>query len=189
MTGISLHKQWPLTSQLHGSVSQREQLVFFCYGSNSMLLHFSYFYNSNVFTFPLYNNIFVNIFSRLANSGARISWGVFFLKASSCLCNEFATMKKWRQGAKLVPTRELKKLASEVSFLNTRRRQLRAYIHRRENPFIKTALWRPLCVFKKNSPQVRELSLSEVSYDIVAKSSGGLANPDNDHSANQEPVL
>jgi hypothetical protein len=26
--------QWPLTSQLHGSVSQREQLVF-CYGSNS----------------------------------------------------------------------------------------------------------------------------------------------------------
>jgi hypothetical protein len=28
MTGISLHMQWPLTSQLHGSVSQREQLVF-----------------------------------------------------------------------------------------------------------------------------------------------------------------
>jgi hypothetical protein len=28
MTGISLHRQWPLTSQLHGSVSQREQLVF-----------------------------------------------------------------------------------------------------------------------------------------------------------------
>jgi hypothetical protein len=27
--------QWPLTSQLHGSVSQREQLVFI-YGSNSM---------------------------------------------------------------------------------------------------------------------------------------------------------
>jgi hypothetical protein len=26
MTGISLHMQWPLTSQLHGSVSQREQL-------------------------------------------------------------------------------------------------------------------------------------------------------------------
>jgi hypothetical protein len=25
MTGISLHMQWPLTSQLHGSVSQREQ--------------------------------------------------------------------------------------------------------------------------------------------------------------------
>jgi homoserine kinase len=35
MTGISLHMQWPLTSQLHGSVSQREQLFFFCYGSNS----------------------------------------------------------------------------------------------------------------------------------------------------------
>jgi hypothetical protein len=34
MTGSSLHVQWPLTSQLHGSVSQREQL-FFCYGSNS----------------------------------------------------------------------------------------------------------------------------------------------------------
>jgi hypothetical protein len=34
MTGISLHIQWPLTSQLHRSVSQREQL-FFCYGSNS----------------------------------------------------------------------------------------------------------------------------------------------------------
>jgi hypothetical protein len=28
MTGCSLHMQWPLTSQLHGSVSQREQLVF-----------------------------------------------------------------------------------------------------------------------------------------------------------------
>jgi hypothetical protein len=28
MTGISLRMQWPLTSQLHGSVSQREQLVF-----------------------------------------------------------------------------------------------------------------------------------------------------------------
>jgi hypothetical protein len=29
MTGISLHIQWPLTSQLHGSISQREQLFFF----------------------------------------------------------------------------------------------------------------------------------------------------------------
>jgi hypothetical protein len=29
MSGISLHMQWPLTSQLHGSVSQREQLFFF----------------------------------------------------------------------------------------------------------------------------------------------------------------
>jgi hypothetical protein len=28
MTGISLHMQWPLTSQSHGSVSQREQLDF-----------------------------------------------------------------------------------------------------------------------------------------------------------------
>jgi hypothetical protein len=28
MTGISLYMQWPLTSQLHGSVSQREQLDF-----------------------------------------------------------------------------------------------------------------------------------------------------------------
>jgi uncharacterized membrane protein YhfC len=28
MTGIYLHMQWPLTSQLHGNVSQREQLVF-----------------------------------------------------------------------------------------------------------------------------------------------------------------
>jgi hypothetical protein len=28
MTGISLHMQWPLTSQLHCSVSQREQLFF-----------------------------------------------------------------------------------------------------------------------------------------------------------------
>jgi hypothetical protein len=34
MTGISFHMQWPLTSQLHGSVSQREQLVFH-YGSIS----------------------------------------------------------------------------------------------------------------------------------------------------------
>jgi hypothetical protein len=34
MTGISLHMQWPLTSQSHGSFSQREQLVF-CYSSNS----------------------------------------------------------------------------------------------------------------------------------------------------------
>jgi hypothetical protein len=28
MTGNSLHMQWPLTSQLPGSVSQREQLFF-----------------------------------------------------------------------------------------------------------------------------------------------------------------
>jgi hypothetical protein len=28
MTGISLHLQWPLTSQLHYSFSQREQLEF-----------------------------------------------------------------------------------------------------------------------------------------------------------------
>jgi hypothetical protein len=35
MTSNYLHMQWPLTSQLHGSVSQIEQLVF-CYGSNSM---------------------------------------------------------------------------------------------------------------------------------------------------------
>jgi hypothetical protein len=28
MTGISLRMQWPLTYQLHGSVSQRERLVF-----------------------------------------------------------------------------------------------------------------------------------------------------------------
>jgi hypothetical protein len=34
MTSISLHMQWPPTSQLHGSVSQREQLVFH-YGLNS----------------------------------------------------------------------------------------------------------------------------------------------------------
>jgi hypothetical protein len=35
MTCISLHMQWPLTSQWHGSFSQIEQLVFH-YGSNSM---------------------------------------------------------------------------------------------------------------------------------------------------------
>jgi hypothetical protein len=35
MTSISLHMQWPLTSQLHGSVSPRQQLFFFRYGSNS----------------------------------------------------------------------------------------------------------------------------------------------------------
>jgi hypothetical protein len=34
MPGISLHMQWPLTSQLHGSFSQREHLVI-CNGSNS----------------------------------------------------------------------------------------------------------------------------------------------------------
>jgi uncharacterized membrane protein YhfC len=28
MTGISLHMQWPLTSQLNGKVSRREQLFF-----------------------------------------------------------------------------------------------------------------------------------------------------------------
>jgi hypothetical protein len=31
MTGISLHMQWPLTSQSHGSFSQREQLFFVMY--------------------------------------------------------------------------------------------------------------------------------------------------------------
>jgi hypothetical protein len=38
MTDNSLHMQWPLTSQSHGSVSQREQLVFH-YGSNSTPRH------------------------------------------------------------------------------------------------------------------------------------------------------
>jgi hypothetical protein len=39
MTGISLHMQWPLTAQSHGSASQREQFVF-RYGSNSTPLTF-----------------------------------------------------------------------------------------------------------------------------------------------------
>jgi hypothetical protein len=43
MTGNSLHIQWPLTSELHGSVSQREQLVF-RYGSNSTP-NVNYFFN------------------------------------------------------------------------------------------------------------------------------------------------
>jgi hypothetical protein len=34
MTGISLHMQWPLTSQLRGSVSQREQLFFYVMDQN-----------------------------------------------------------------------------------------------------------------------------------------------------------
>jgi hypothetical protein len=28
MTGISLHMQWPLSSQMHGCFTQREQYVF-----------------------------------------------------------------------------------------------------------------------------------------------------------------
>jgi hypothetical protein len=39
MTGISLHMQWPLTSQTHGNFSQREQLAFHC-RSNSTPLSF-----------------------------------------------------------------------------------------------------------------------------------------------------
>jgi hypothetical protein len=39
MTGISLHRQWPPTSQLHGSVSQRKQMDF-CYRSNSTPISF-----------------------------------------------------------------------------------------------------------------------------------------------------
>jgi hypothetical protein len=35
MTGISLHMQWPLTSQSHGGVSQRKQLDFFVTEQNS----------------------------------------------------------------------------------------------------------------------------------------------------------
>jgi hypothetical protein len=35
MTSISLHMQWPPTSQLLSSFSQRKQLFFFHYGSNS----------------------------------------------------------------------------------------------------------------------------------------------------------
>jgi hypothetical protein len=38
MTGISLLMQWPLTSQLHGSVSQREQLFFFTDQTPRMLV-------------------------------------------------------------------------------------------------------------------------------------------------------
>jgi hypothetical protein len=33
MTGISLRMEWPLTSQLHGSVSQRERLFFVMVGT------------------------------------------------------------------------------------------------------------------------------------------------------------
>jgi hypothetical protein len=36
MTGISLHMQWPLTYQLHGRVSQREQSMFFVYSQSSL---------------------------------------------------------------------------------------------------------------------------------------------------------
>jgi hypothetical protein len=43
MTSISLHMQWPLTSQTHGSVSQREHLVF-CYRLNSMPICIKYLY-------------------------------------------------------------------------------------------------------------------------------------------------
>jgi hypothetical protein len=39
MTSISLHMQWPLTSQLHGSVSQREQLFFLLRIKLQALLH------------------------------------------------------------------------------------------------------------------------------------------------------
>jgi hypothetical protein len=44
MTGISLHMQWPLTSQLHGSVSQREQLFFSL--RNKLHAHKKYFTHS-----------------------------------------------------------------------------------------------------------------------------------------------
>jgi hypothetical protein len=45
LTGISLHMQWPLTSQLHGSVSQREQ--------------FGIFYNHWVYTYWTFGNFVV----------------------------------------------------------------------------------------------------------------------------------
>jgi hypothetical protein len=36
MTGISLHMQWPLTSQSHSSILKENNCLFFHYGSNSM---------------------------------------------------------------------------------------------------------------------------------------------------------
>jgi hypothetical protein len=42
MTSISLHMQWPMTSQSHGSFL-KENNCWFCYGSNSSLPHYKYF--------------------------------------------------------------------------------------------------------------------------------------------------
>jgi hypothetical protein len=38
MTSISLHMQWPLTSQLHGSFLKEHNCLFFHNGSNFMPL-------------------------------------------------------------------------------------------------------------------------------------------------------
>jgi hypothetical protein len=47
LTGISFHMQWPLTSQLHGSVSQGEQVFFSVriklHALGPMLCFFKYF--------------------------------------------------------------------------------------------------------------------------------------------------
>jgi hypothetical protein len=84
MTGNSLHMQWPLTSQLHGSVSQREQLVF-RYGSNST----PYFLNSFkgrgansgsvVFSF-----IFPSLFRADTAAPQSITCIIFHKKYSAC---------------------------------------------------------------------------------------------------------
>jgi hypothetical protein len=55
MTGISLHMQWPLTSQLHGNVSQRAILITPFQGALQKLnqvfekLFFSSKHNANVY--------------------------------------------------------------------------------------------------------------------------------------------
>jgi hypothetical protein len=69
MTGISLHMRWPLTSQSHGSVSQREQLVF-SYGSNSTphdltKLNFSRFSFRKCFYFGIADKILLKIADNL----------------------------------------------------------------------------------------------------------------------------
>jgi hypothetical protein len=64
MTGNSLHMQWPLTSQLHGIVSQREQLVFLLW----IKLH------ANESTFQV----------EISDVGRRQALDEVFLDAASC---------------------------------------------------------------------------------------------------------
>jgi hypothetical protein len=65
--------QWPLTSQLHGSVSQREQLVFFVTDQTPRP------YDNNIFLFYFSDCTHIRHASKLGNVGNKKE-KLYFLK-------------------------------------------------------------------------------------------------------------
>jgi hypothetical protein len=109
MTGISLHMQWPLTSQLHGSVSQRETLVFLL----RIKLHATVIITSTVDSLVVKRPVLCKRIHFLPKSTFRYSQGSKF----------FFECKKWTQilSVRRVNTKKTKQRFLKMCF---------TYIHR-----------------------------------------------------------